>query len=116
MSTFTLDDIKAAAERKHGSTTIPLPDRTLVLRNSLSLDDDEYVELTSVQEKFDEASDSETPITAMRDLVVRTLELWAGGTVDDLVDALGGDLAQLTELMTVHAAGTQMGEATSSAS
>lgn len=116
MSTFTLADIKAAAERKYGSTTIPLPDRELVLRNSLSLSDAEYVELTAVQERFDATAESEMPISAMRELLVRTLELWAGGPVDDLVDALGGDLAQLTELMVTHAAGTQMGEATSSAS
>lgn len=139
MSTFSLSDIHAAAERKHGSTAIELETRRLVLRNTLSLDDAQYAELVATQERFAEIDDQPDPdgtpelqsaagdvlrdavpgpgkLTQMRELVVRCLELWAGGTVDDLVTALDGDLPSLLVVMENHAAGTQLGEAERSAS
>lgn len=59
MASFTLDDIRAAADAKYGSTDIPFGDETLVLRNPLRLSKEERKALTSIQESEDaDAEDS----------------------------------------------------------
>src|SRR4051812_37167972 len=108
MSTFSLDDIRAAAEAKYGSTDIALDQDTMVrLLNPLRLNRENRLALMTVQEQLraDDA-DQETLLSQAVTLIAESPT-----TARKLLDAVGGDLAVLAEIFAAYSKGTQAGEA-----
>lgn len=106
MSSFSLDDIRTAAEAKYGSTDITFGEDTLVLRNALRLSKAERKELMSLQDKIDAGEDQE-------DLVVGALTLVAKdkAVARKFLKAVGDDMAVLSEVFQKYTGETQVGEA-----
>lgn len=107
MATFSLDDIRAAADAKYGSTDIQLDEKTtVVLRNPLRLSKAERDELAKLQGSLDGDSDqSEVLGNALR-LVAKDKKI-----AEKLIDTVGDDLALLAQLFATYSKGTQAGEA-----
>ncbi|MEV4642773.1 phage tail assembly protein [Actinoplanes sp. NPDC049548] len=111
MSNFTLDDIRAAAEAKYGSTDIALDETTTVrLLNPLRLSKENRTALIAVQEKMrDDDADQETLLSEAIGLIAES-----PAKAKKLLSAVGGDLAVLAEIFTAYSEGTQAGEASAS--
>ncbi|MFE4451419.1 phage tail assembly protein [Streptomyces sp. NPDC056796] len=109
MATFSLDDIRAAADAKYGSTDIQLDEKTLVvLRNPLRLSKAERDELSELQGLLDGDGDvdqSEVLSNALR-LVAKDKKI-----AEKLIGQVGDDLALLAQLFSTYSKGTQAGEA-----
>ncbi|MFC0622815.1 phage tail assembly protein [Kribbella deserti] len=111
LSTFTLDDIRTAAERKYGSTDIALTEtETLRLLNPLRLSKQNRTALIATQEKLsDEDADQETILADCIRLIADS-----DAKATKLLDAIDGDLAMLMEVFERYSAGVQVGEASAS--
>ncbi|MFE7463105.1 phage tail assembly protein [Streptomyces sp. NPDC057499] len=109
MATFTLDDIRSAADAKYGSTDIKVDDKTtVVLRNPLRLAKAERDELAGLQDKLDGddgVDQGEVLADAIR-LVAKDKK-----AAETLVDQVAGDLALLASIFETYTKGTQAGEA-----
>ena len=94
-NTFTLDDIRTAAEAKYGSTDIQLGDgSTCKLLNPLRLPKDKRTELVALQEaQSEDGADTE-------ELLAQTLVLVADNAkvANKLIKEIGGDLTVLAEI------------------
>lgn len=112
---FTLDDIKAAAKEKYGSTTIDLGNgETVELLNALRLEKGKRKRLIAVQNELDGADDDfdqEASIDEMLSLLCAND--WQR---DRLMEAVGDDLAVKVEIMASYGKVTQVGEASPSQS
>lgn len=107
MSSYTLDDIKAAAEAKYGSTDIETPDGVTRLLNPLRLKKDKRDALSNLQDALDgEDSDQEA---ALADVVRTIAETPA--QAESLLKMVGDDLAYLAVIINFYMEGTQAGEA-----
>ena len=122
---FTLDDIRAAAEEKYGSTDIELSDRTVKLLNPLRLPKSKRDALMALQDRLkdegpkdgeqkdgdgeEEAVDQEAVLSECIELVADTP---ANGKA--LLKAINGDLAMLVEIFNRYTGGTKAGEASPS--
>ncbi len=107
MTAFTLDDIRAAADAKYGSTDIDLGDRVVRLLNPLRLSQQDRAKLREVQHQLGaEDADQEALLTHALTLVAET-----PAAAKRLLTALGGDLGLLVEVFGRYAEGTQAGEA-----
>lgn len=110
MSAFTLDDIRAAAERKYGSTDINVGTRIVKLLNPLRLPKARRSALIAVQEKLNaEGADQEALLREALGLVAES-----GTAAKALIAAVGDDLAVLVEVFARYSEGTQAGEASAS--
>lgn len=111
MSTITLDDIRAAAEARYGSTDIDLGNGLIVrLLNPLRLSKTNRAGLSSLQEKLSaDGADQELLLTEALRMVAET-----PGKAEILIDAIGGDLAVLAQVFSAYTEGTQAGEASAS--
>lgn len=116
MASFTLDDIRAAAEKKYGDLTIPLPEGDAVLVNVLRLSKDKRKALKEVQTKAE--ADAEDPETdsdegdVLREsvrIVTQTKE-----QADRLLAEVGDDLTMLAVIFEQYTGDTEMGEASAS--
>lgn len=107
MATFTLDDIKAAADKQYASTIIELGDFTVELVNPLRLPDEKREALMGLQGKMEDenADQRETLEDAIRLVAAKSIQ------ADKLIEALGGDLALLAVVFQSYTEGTQAGEA-----
>ncbi|MGW4158698.1 phage tail assembly protein [Streptomyces sp. NPDC004788] len=109
MATFSLDDIRAAADAKYGSTNIQLDEKTtVVLRNPLRLAKAERDELASLQDSLD-GDDSKDQADVLADairLVAKDKKL-----AEKMIEQVSGDLALLAQIFETYSAGTQAGEA-----
>lgn len=111
MSTIMLDDIRAAAERKYGSTNIDTGTRTVKLLNPLRLAKKQRDALMAVQEKLNaEGADQEALLAEALTLVAESAP-----AAKALLASIGGDLAVLVEVFSRYTEGTQAGEASPSA-
>lgn len=107
MATFSLDQIREAAEAKYGSTDIELGDDVVRLLNPLRLSKDKRAKLTNLQAELEnEESDQEQ---IMADAIVLVAENTAKGKA--LVKTIGGDLAVLAEIFELYGKSSQVGEA-----
>ncbi|QWQ42097.1 phage tail assembly protein [Streptomyces sp. YPW6] len=109
MATFSLDDIRSAADAKYGSTDIQIDDRTtVVLRNPLRLSKAERDELGSLQDKLDgdEALDQADVLADAIRLVAKDKKI-----AEQLIEQIDGDLALLAQVFSTYSKGTQAGEA-----
>lgn len=110
MSAFTLDDIRAAAEAKYGSTDIDLGTRVVKLLNPLRLPKTRRTALVAVQDKLNaEGADQEALLAEALTLVAESAP-----AAKALLTAVGGDLAVLVEVFKHYSEGTQAGEASAS--
>ncbi|MFI7315477.1 phage tail assembly protein [Streptomyces venezuelae] len=110
MASYSLDDIRNAAEAKYGSTDIELGGETVRLLNPLRLTKAARNELTALQERLgDDGADQE-------ELLSEAIRLVAEHTkaADRLLKAVNGDLAVLAEIFDRYGEGTQAGEASAS--
>lgn len=118
MTDITLEDIKAAADKKYASLKIGLGEHTIELRNALRLSEDERDRVSELQDELSGEDDegnkiegrSQTPV--LEDML-RTL-CATEGQGNKLVDALGGDLTLLAETFESYKEKTQLGEASPS--
>lgn len=112
MAGYTLDDIRAAADRKYGSTDISLDDTVTVrLLNPLRLSRSRRDELATLQDRMaEEGADQEG---LMKEALLLVADTPAKGKA--LLKAIGDDLATLAATFEAYGAGTQMGEASASA-
>jgi hypothetical protein len=110
LTTYTLDDIRAAAEAKYGSTDITLSDGVVRLLNPLRLKKGNREELLAVQDKLNaDGADQEHLLAEALTLVAET-----PAAAKRLLKALDGDLAMLVEVFGRYSEGTQAGEASAS--
>ncbi|MFF7800252.1 phage tail assembly protein [Streptomyces olivaceus] len=113
MASFTLDNIRAAADAKYGSTDIEVDEKTTVhLLNPLRLPKEKREKLMNLQDEMDkEGSDQEQVISDAIRLVADHPK-----KAGILLDQIGGDLAVLAQLFETYGKGAQVGEASASAS
>ncbi|WP_217129369.1 phage tail assembly protein [Streptomyces sp. AC558_RSS880] len=110
MASFSLDDIRAAAERKYGSTDITLGEDTVRLLNPLRLPKARRDALLSLQEQMS-ADDADQ--AALLSDAIRTIAE-SEKAAEKLLEAVGGDLAVLAEIFGHYGESTQAGEASAS--
>ena len=125
MATFSLDQIKAAADAKYGSLDIPLSDKqgdVVRLLNPLRMSEAQRGELRLIQDRLNEISSSqededaeptEDAVKEQTDLIAEMLLAVAENKTagQKLLDALGGDLAMTMIVFEQYTEGTQAGEA-----
>lgn len=113
----TLDDIRAAAERKYGDYEIDLGDRTLLLRHALRLPEKQRDQLLELITSVKSAQDTEDPdVTSMLTLICDALRLLASRTedADVLIGLIGDDLTMLMEIFEGYLSVAMPGEASPS--
>jgi hypothetical protein len=110
MASYSLDDIRAAAERKYGSTDITLGEDTVRLLNPLRLPKARRDALLSLQEQMS-ADDADQ--AALLSDAIRTIAE-SEKAAEKLLEAVGGDLAVLAEIFGHYGESTQAGEASAS--
>ncbi|MGW3336210.1 phage tail assembly protein [Streptomyces sp. NPDC001009] len=110
MASFSLDDIRAAAERRYGSTDITIGDEVVRLLNPLRLPKAKRDALLALQDQMgnDDADQAELLSDA-----IRTVAASPEGA-DHLLTEVGGDLAILAEIFGHYGESTQSGEASAS--
>lgn len=114
MATFTLDDIRAAADRKFGGMTIPLSDGTNVeMKNVIRMDKGHRDRVKNAQSAFDEISgrddvDEDELIEAVRTLIRAIVS--NDHYTDRLFDELGQDSGLILTVLTSYAGGGEVGE------
>lgn len=112
MATFTLDDIKAAAEAKYGSTDIDLGGgEKMILVNPLRLEKGKRALLQKIQDSED--SEEETD---QGDVMRKALRLVTSTpkATEKFIDLAGDDLAILATVFESYTEGVQVGEASAS--
>jgi len=113
MASFTLDQIRAAAEAKYGSTDIELGDGTVAkLLNPLRLSKTNRDALANIGGRFEDESLDQAEIfeDALRLAAEKPLQ------AEKLIEEIGGDLAVLAQVFEDYIAGAQVGEASASES
>ncbi|MDX3405155.1 phage tail assembly protein [Streptomyces sp. ME02-6977A] len=112
MASFTLDNIRAAADAKYGSTDIEVDEKTTVhLLNPLRLPKEKRDQLVALQDKMDDdGADQEQVISDALRLVADHPK-----KAEALLAAVDGDLAVLAQIFETYGKGSQVGEASASA-
>lgn len=111
MATFSLDDIRAAAEAKYGSTDISLGGgETMILVNPLRLPKEKRDRLSKIQEaaEVEDADQGDVMREALR-LVTSTPH-----ATEKFIEVAGDDLALLATVFENYTEGAQVGEASAS--
>ena len=108
MATYTLDDIREAAEKKYGALTITLGEgQSVTLRNVLRLPREERVKIEELQGRDDESV--EETIEGLREAVLTLADSSDNGRA--LIDLIGDDNALLIHIFQTWQDQTQAGEA-----
>ena len=111
MASFTLDDIRKAADAKYGSTDIDMGNGdVLVLVNPLRLPKEKRDVLSKVQEsgKEDDKDQGDTMREAIRIVAERQ------DMAEKFIGIAGDDLALLATVFSSYTEGAQVGEASAS--
>lgn len=112
-NTFTLDDIRAAAEKKFGATEIVLGTGEVVrLVNPMRLPKERRDMLSKIGERFEDQDADQAVIFA--DAIRAAAESMAAA--ERLIEALGGDLGLLAQVFEAYSTGVELGEASVSQS
>lgn len=110
MASFSLDDIRAAAEAKYGATEINFGTDVCRLLNPLRLSKEKRAELLKIQDQMDgEDVDQEEMLAGAIRLVAESQP-----AANKLLKAVGSDLAVLAQIFQTYGDGTQAGEASAS--
>ncbi|MGW2541542.1 phage tail assembly protein [Kitasatospora sp. NPDC001574] len=111
MAQYTLDEIRASAEAKYGSTDIAIDGGEVRLLNPLRLARPKREKLTALQDRLgDDNADQELLLSDAIRLVAENTP-----AAEKLLASVGGDLAVLAEIFDRYGKGTQAGEASASA-
>ncbi|MFI6275938.1 phage tail assembly protein [Streptomyces sp. NPDC050988] len=110
MASYSLDDIRAAAERKYGSTDIEVGGESVRLLNPLRLPKTRRDELLALQEQMGKEDSDQAELLSKAIRTVAQSEKAA----DTLLGEVGGDLAILAEVFRHYGESTQAGEASAS--
>ena len=111
MATFSLDDIRAAAEAKYGSTDIDLGDgQTLVLVNPLRLPKEKRDALSAIQDTAEDDGVDQGDV--MRDAI--RIVAQSQSMAEKFIGIAGDDLALLATVFATYTEGAQVGEASAS--
>lgn len=113
---FTLDDIRAAAEREYGSKEIDLGNgKTVTLVNPLRLSKSKRDELTNIQSEFSaDAEDGAEELDPL-DFLIRSFEIIAGEAgARHLQEVFGEDAALYMALFELYSSEAEAGEASPS--
>ncbi|MGP3686244.1 phage tail assembly protein [Streptomyces sp. IBSNAI002] len=110
MASYSLDDIRAATERKYGSTDIQVGDDTVRLLNPLRLPKARRDALMSLQEQMGKEESDQAELLSEAILTIAASEKGAA----KLLDEVDGDLAILAEIFGHYGESTQVGEASAS--
>lgn len=111
MATFSLDDIRAAAEAKYGSTDIDLGGGdVLSLVNPLRLPKEKRERLSAIQKDANEdgADQGDVMREAIRIVASRP------DMAERFIAIVGDDLGMLATVFTTYTEGAQVGEASAS--
>lgn len=112
-TSFTLDDIRAAAEKKYGSTDISLGDGFIVsLCNPLRLPKERRDALSRIGDRLEDENVDQVKVfeDGLR------LAVLSDEAANRLISSLAGDLALLAEVFERYTKGVEMGEASASQS
>lgn len=118
---YTLDDIRAAADKKYGSYDINLGDgATVRLLNPLRLHADKRAELSALQTELkgvDTEGDEAVADVDQADVFRRMIRTVADvpALAERLIELVGDDLGVLATIVSDYGKGTQQGEASASA-
>ena len=108
MATYTLDDIREAADKKYGGLTIELGEgHNVTLRNMLRLSREERGKIEQLRERDDESI--EETIEGLREAVLMLADSSDNGRA--LLDMIGDDAALLIHIFKTWQDQTQAGEA-----
>lgn len=108
MATYTLDDIREAADKKYGGLTIELGEgHGVTLRNVLRLSREERGKIEQLQDREDESVDE--TIEGLREAVLTLADSSDNGRA--LLDLIGDDAALLIHIFKTWQGQTQAGEA-----
>lgn len=108
MASFTLDDIRAAAEAKYGSTDVDLGDgRVMVLTNPLRLPKERRDALTVKQKQGEDDGADQGDV--MRDAL--RIVTSTPANAERFIEIAGEDLAMLATVFASYTEGSQVGEA-----
>lgn len=104
---FTLDEIRAAAEKKYADFELEFDGETIKLLNALRLPKEKRDAVLAVQEELGEEGADQAALMA------KAVELVAedGAAAKRLLKAIGNDLAVLAELFAAYSGATAAGEA-----
>jgi len=109
MANFTLDDIRAAAEAKYGSTDIDMGEHGILsLVNPLRLPKEKRDALSKIQESSEDRDQGDV----MRDAI--RLVASDNHKADRFLEIAGDDLAMLATVFSTYTDGAQVGEASAS--
>ncbi|MDH6462056.1 hypothetical protein M2302_002231 [Micromonospora sp. A200] len=116
MSAFKLDDIRAAAEAKYGSTDIEVGDTVVRLLNPLRMSKKNRDALVAVQKQLSSSTDEGAEEVDQDELFSEALRVVAETPAQAkvLLTAIGDDLAVKAEIFARYSEGTQVGEASPS--
>jgi hypothetical protein len=114
MASFSLDDIRAAADAKYSSTDIEVDDKTTVaLLNPLRLPKEKRDELAKIQDRMDAEGEDVDQEALLSDAIRLVADHPKKAEI--LLTAVGGDLAILAQIFETYGKGAQVGEASASA-
>ncbi|MER5632166.1 phage tail assembly protein [Streptomyces nitrosporeus] len=111
MASYSLDDIRAAAEARYGSTDIELGGTVTRLLNPLRLPKAKRDKLASLQDTINENGADQDELFAHAIRLVAESK----SAADSLLKEVGGDLAVLAQIFEIYGQSTQAGEASASA-
>ncbi|WNV90313.1 phage tail assembly protein [Umezawaea sp. Da 62-37] len=116
MSSFSLDDIRAAADRKYGSTDITVGETTVRLLNPLRMPKAQRDKLVNIQKDMEgtDGEGSEVDQVAIFQSALRTVAE-TSSQAKTLIAAIGDDLGVLAEVFERYTEGQSVGEASPSA-
>lgn len=111
MSTFTLADIRAAAEKKYADVSIEVSEElTVKLINPLRLSEDRRNKLTGLQDRLNASAKGESD-ESQRALLEEGLCIASERDGELLVAAIDGDLTVLAATFEHYTGSVQVGEA-----
>jgi hypothetical protein len=111
MKTITLDSIREAVEAKYGSYDIEYAEgKTVRLLNAIRIDKSKRAQLMELQSALKE--DGADQVQLLADCIRAVADNKT--RADELLKAVGNDLAMLIELFSAYSKATQVGEASAS--
>jgi hypothetical protein len=116
MAKFTLDDIRAEAERRYAPTVVELSDGTnCTLENILNLDDKTSNKVEkALKDLSATGEDDDKDVGSIRESATTLLTLIGGKNGAKLVEELDGNLARIMIVIEHWTSSTQVGEASPS--
>jgi hypothetical protein len=107
VSQFTLDDIRAAAEKKYGNVDISFDGNTVTLLNPLRLDHAKRAALSALQDELNDSDGDQAELLRKGILLVAQNAEYG----QRLIDTIGEDLTVLAQVFASYGEGVQAGEA-----